>query len=63
MEQGLAGSLTERNQYLKDLFTSKILRMREKKRVDQPDDDKAGDPVSDVLEQDGYQWVDKVGVS
>ena len=63
MEQGLAGSLTERNQYLKDLFTSKILKMREKKNVDQSDDDRAGNPVGDVLEQDGYQWVDKVGVS
>lgn len=63
VEQGLAESLTERNQYLKELFTSKILKMREKKKGDQPDDDKAGNLVGDVLEQDGYQWVDKVGVS
>ena len=63
VEQGLAESLTERNQYLKELFTSKILKTREKKKGDQPDDDKAGNLVGDVLEQDGYQWVDKVGVS
>ena len=51
VQSGLAESLTVRNHILDDLFSSKVLKLKEKKKDDTDVDD------------DGYRLVDKVGVS
>ena len=59
MEPGLAQSLTERNHHLDDLFCSKILKMKEKRKDEQENSELDGGKHGDG----GYQLVEKVGVS
>ena len=52
---GLAKNLTTRNHQLDDLFRAETLVLKEKKKKD--------DDTVEVNEEDGYKYVEKVGVS
>ena len=67
VQPGLASSLTARNHLLEDLFVSKTLKMKQKKKKDkeeaEPTPAGTGEVVDDILDDDGCQFVEKVGVS
>ena len=57
---GLAKNLTTRNHQLDDLFGAETLVLKEKKKKD---DESDTDEANELTEEDGYEDVEKVGVS
>ena len=59
MDPGLAQSLTARNHHLDDLFCSKVLKLKEKRKGEEENTEFEEEKAED----NGYQLVEKVGVS
>ena len=64
IEPGLAEKLTSRNHELDDLFTAETLILKQKKKKKKDDDSSESDNSDDELtEDDGYNYVEKIGVN
>ena len=59
IESGLAKSLTERNHQLDHLFRAETLKLKEKKKKDDEDSSESED---DLEIDDGYQFIERIGV-
>ena len=60
VEPSLASSLTSRNHKLDHLFIAKSLAMKEKKKrnKDTDDEDTDDDDLDDLVDDDGYHYVE-----
>ena len=63
METNLAGSLTERNHLLDSLFYSETLLLKKKKKQKKDDEEEDDEDGDETVDDDGYQMIERVGVS